>query len=142
MMTAANSGNRQHGTIVQFLLFAGIGAIGTLGHFSILVVLVQLWTIDPVIASCLGFIVGALINYILNYHFTFQSNKGHTEALAKFLIVAVVGAGINATIMYNGVKNTDINYLIVQVFATSVVLLWNFAINKLWTFTHPATNQY
>ena len=97
-------------------------------------------TLCAYIAALLG--VGALINYILNYHFTFQSNKGHTEALAKFLIVAIFGAGINATIMYKGVENTDMNYLIVQVFATSVVLLWNFAVNKLWTFTHPATNQY
>lgn len=128
---------RKHrGTIGQFLLFAGVGAIGTLGHYTTLIVLVQFWAVDPVFASSFGFVVGAMINYILNYHFTFQSDKRHAEALTKFLIVATIGAGINGFIMYIGVENTNINYLIVQIFATAVVLLWNFVVNKLWTFAH------
>jgi putative flippase GtrA len=123
-------------TIGQFLLFAGLGVIGTLGHYTTLIVLVQFWSVDPVFASSFGFVVGAIINYILNYHFNFQSDKRHTEALTKFLIVAIIGAAINGFIMYIGVENTQINYLIVQIFATCVVLLWNFVLNKLWTFAH------
>ncbi len=123
-------------TIGQFLLFAGVGAIGTVGHYTTLIILVQLWLVDPVFASSLGFVVGAVINYILNYHFTFQSNKRHAEALTKFLLVATIGAGINGYIMYIGVENTTINYLVVQIFATCVVLLWNYIVNKLWTFAH------
>ena len=128
--------NKHKNTIGQFLLFAGLGVIGTLGHYTILIVLVQFWAVDPVFASSFGFVVGAVINYILNYQFTFQSDKRHAEALTKFLIVATIGAGINGTIMYIGVENTNINYLIVQIFATCVVLLWNFVLNKLWTFAH------
>ena len=125
-------------TIGQFLMFAGIGAVGTLGHYTILIVLVQFWMVDPVFASSFGFVAGAIINYILNYHFTFNSNKRHREALVKFLVVATIGAGINAIIMYAGVENTRINYMIVQVFATAVVLLWNFMVNKIWTFAEKA----
>lgn len=127
---------KTNGTITQFLLFAGIGVIGTLGHYTILIVLVRFWAVDPVVASSIGFIAGALINYILNYHFTFQSDKRHAEALMKFLIVATIGAGINGLIMYIGVEHTNFNYLLVQIFATGVVLFWNFVVNKLWTFTH------
>lgn len=128
---------RKHkNTIGQFLLFAGLGVIGTLGHYTTLIVLVQFWSVDPVFASSFGFVVGAIINYILNYHFNFQSDKRHTEALTKFLIVAIIGAAINGFIMYIGIENTQINYLIVQIFATCVVLLWNFVLNKLWTFAH------
>lgn len=127
---------KNRGTIAQFLLFAGVGAIGTLGHYTILIVLVQFWAVDPVFASSFGFVIGAIINYILNYQFTFQSDKRHAEALTKFLIVATIGACINGFIMYIGVENTNINYLIVQIFATVAVLLWNFIVNKLWTFAH------
>ena len=123
-------------TIGQFLMFAGVGAIGTLGHYTVLIVLVQFWAVDPVFASSFGFVVGAVINYILNYHFTFRSDKRHREALVKFLIVATIGAGINGAIMFLGVEHTRINYLVVQVFATIVVLFWNFVVNKLWTFAH------
>lgn len=129
---------KHRGTVVQFLMFAGVGAIGTLGHYTTLIVLVQFWAVDPVFASSFGFIVGAIINYVLNYHFTFRSDKQHTEALIKFLIVATIGAGINGTVMYFGVEFTSINYLIVQIFATVIVLFWNFLVNKLWTFAHKA----
>jgi len=128
--------SKHKNTIGQFLLFAGLGVIGTLGHYTTLIVLVQFWSVDPVFASSFGFVVGAIINYILNYHFNFQSDKRHTEALTKFLIVAIIGAAINGFIMYIGIENTQINYLIVQIFATCVVLLWNFVLNKLWTFAH------
>ena len=127
---------KNRGTTVQFLMFAGVGAIGTLGHYTILIVLAQFWAVDPVFASSIGFVAGALINYILNYHFTFQSDKRHAEALTKFLIVATIGAGINGAIMYFGVEHTNIHYLLVQILSTCVVLLWNFIVNKLWTFTH------
>ena len=129
------------GTIGQFLMFAGIGVVGTLGHYTMLIVLVQFWAVDPVFASTFGFVVGAVINYILNYHFTFRSDKRHAEALTRFLIVATIGAGINGLIMYHGVENTNINYLIVQIFATLVVLLWNFVVNKLWTFAHDHSGK-
>ena len=138
-MRNSNKLNKHRGTIGQFMLFAGVGAIGTIGHYTTLIVLVEFWALDPVIASCLGFVVGALINYILNYHFTFQSDKRHREALTKFLLVAIAGAAINGVIMYIGVENTQFNYLLVQIFATTVVLLWNFIVNKLWTFTHHAS---
>jgi len=128
--------DKNKGTIAQFLMFAGIGAIGTIGHYTTLIVLVQFWMVDPVVASSFGFIVGAVINYILNYQFTFQSDKRHSEAITKFFIVATIGAGINGFIMYIGVENTNINYMLVQIFATGIVLLWNFIVNKLWTFAH------
>lgn len=132
---------KYNSTIGQFLLFAGLGVIGTLGQYTVLVVLVQFWAVDPVFASSLGFVVGAAINYILNHRFTFQSKKRHSEALTKFLIVAIIGAGINGFIMYIGVENTRINYMIIQLFATVLVLFWNFIVNKAWTFAHPAANR-
>jgi len=71
---------KEKGTIGQFLMFAGVGAIGTVGHYTTLIVLVQFWKVDPVFASSFGFVVGAVINYILNYHFTFQSEAAYGSA--------------------------------------------------------------
>lgn len=123
------------GTFRQFIYFAGIGAIGTAGHYLTLILLVELLSINPGLATTAGFVVGALINYILNYRFTFRSSKRHSEALSKFLLVAAVGAVINYAIMQGGLTYTSLHYLLIQVLATGVVLLWNFIVNKLWTFS-------
>lgn len=119
----------------QFLTFAGVGAIGTAGHYMTLLVLVELFSVAPVYATTFGFIVGAVINYFLNYKYTFRSDKPHTEALIKFFVIAILGAVINSMIMYLGVSYTKINYIIVQFFATGLVLLWNYLLNKYWTFS-------
>jgi putative flippase GtrA len=128
-------------TLRQFLNFAAIGAVGTVGHYTTLVICVELLTIRPLIASTLGFVVGAVINYFLNYHLTFRSRKKHTEALPKFMLAATVGMFINMAIMSLALNVLMLYYLFSQVLATLLVLIWNFVINKIWTFAdktvHP-----
>jgi len=118
----------------QFFLFSMVGVVGTSGHYATLILLVEAMHQNPVLASTLGFLVGAIINYILNYHYTFQSNKPHREALVKFLIVATIGACINTGLMYVLIESIRLQYIIAQLLATGAVLVWNFVANKYWTF--------
>lgn len=99
-----------------------------------LISLVEAINVNPVYATTLGFIVGALINYVLNYLYTFQSNKPHVEAVTKFLTVAAIGAVVNSSIMFLGQSVLQFNYILVQIIATGIVLLQNFSLNKWWTF--------
>jgi len=122
-------------TSKQFLIFTAIGAVGTGGHYVTLILLVQLMHIAPVPATTAGFAVGALINYILNYRITFNSNKRHREALTKFLIVASIGAATNAGIMLVGRHFFDVHYMVIQLLATTIVMVFNFTASKHWTFS-------
>ena len=115
-------------------MFASMGAIGTAGHYLVLILLVQLFSVVPVYATTYGFSVGAIINYILNYKYTFKSDKSHSEALIKFMIIAILGALINGALMFIGTETLKYNYLAIQIIATSLVLIFNFTFNKLWTF--------
>jgi len=121
-------------TVRQFLAFTGVGAVGTAGHYLTLILLVETLQWNPVLSTSLGFVVGALINYILNYKYTFSCKKSHHETLFRFLLVAVIGALINSGIMYLGTALWSVNYLLTQIVATGIVLIQNFTLNKLWTF--------
>ena len=122
-------------TIVnQFAKFAGVGIIGTAAHYILLIIIVEVFNRDPVSGSAVGFVGGALVNYYLNRHYTFKSDARHRVAMPKFLAVATIGMILNVTIMATLTNLLDIQYLINQVFATTVVLLWNFIANKFWTF--------
>ena len=123
----------------QFVSFALIGAIGTAGHYLTLITLVEKVKISPVIATTFGFVVGALINYILNYRFTFRSNKPHHEALSKFLTVALLGAGVNTGLMYLLNQWLGLHYFLAQLVATGLVLVLNFLLNRIWTFAESHT---
>ena len=120
--------------IKQFVLFGTMGAIGTGGHYLVLIVLVEALDVDPVVATTAGFVVGAVINYLLNYHITFNSSKSHLGAVTKFGVVAFVGAVLNAGIMRFAHGVLGVHYLVAQVAATAIVLVLNFVLNKVWTF--------
>jgi putative flippase GtrA len=125
----------------QFLLFAACGGVGTVGHYAVLILLVELGAIDPVIATAFGFLVGAVINYFLNYSITFRSNQKHIVAGPRFLTIAVLGFFLNSTLMAILVHNLAAHYLPAQIATTLVVLLFNFFGNRLWTFRQPPAEQ-
>jgi putative flippase GtrA len=119
----------------QFLRFAGVGVIGTGAHYLVLVSLVQFAGMNPIFASMVGFVIGGLVNYFLNYHITFQSSQPHQTAMAKFFTVALLGLALNSFIVTLGIKKLAIHYLWAQLIATCLVLIWNFGSNRLWTFS-------
>ena len=122
----------------QFLVFASVGAVGTLVHYCVLITLVTFGLTDAVLGSAFGFVSGAFTNYILNYRITFQSRKRHIEALPKFFTVAVAGLVLNTAIMALAFVKLNLHYLIAQAIATGIVLLWNFVGNRIWTFSKDA----
>ena len=118
----------------QFIRFASAGAVGTLVHYGVLILLVQFMSLNAIAASTAGFVLGAATNYQLNYHFTFASVKRHSEAFSKFFTVAMVGMLFNGLLMVLCVNFIKIPYLFAQLVATFLVLLWNFFVNRWWTF--------
>jgi putative flippase GtrA len=80
-------------------------------------------------------VCGALTNYWLNYHFTFHSNKSHLDAGPKFLAVAAIGFILNAVLMLlSRALFAGQHYLLRQACTTIIVLVWNFAGNRFWSF--------
>lgn len=112
-----------------------MGALGTIAHYSVLIFLVHSFEVRPILGSITGFIVGGLVNYFLNYYLTFRSSKNHKTAIVQFFLVAFFGLGINVFIMWLGTELYDFYYLYVQLLATFIILVVNFFINKIWTFS-------
>lgn len=122
----------------QLFSFGGVGLIATALQYLILVVLTEYFGIDPVIASTIGYMSGALLNYYLNYRFTFASERPHRVALQVFALVVLAGSSLNAGIMYLLHHELGVNYLVSQVAATGVVFFWNFFAHRQFTFGRPA----
>ena len=121
------------GWLGRFVRFGLVGAVATGIQYLILIVLVRGWGMWPALASAIGFVVSSSGNYLLNYHFTFQSGRPHGPAAAKFVTLAAVGLAINFVLM-QVLGAAGVYYLLAQVCATAVVFLWNFLGNSLWTF--------
>jgi putative flippase GtrA len=120
----------------QFLKFALVGATATLTTYAVLILLVEGPHLGAVPASVVGYLAGAGVNYVLNYRFTFSSSQLHQVAIPRYLAVMTVGLLLNAVIMYVAVSRLAIHYLIAQLVAVAIVLVWSFALNRRWAFAH------
>ncbi|RJG03404.1 GtrA family protein [Noviherbaspirillum sedimenti] len=118
----------------QFVRFLGVGCISAIGHYGLLILLVQVAGVAAVPASSAGALLGAWINYSLNYRFTFRSSKRHAESVSKFAVVALIGLLLNTLFMWIGVDRLGLHYLLSQVLTTGLVMVWSFVANRFWTF--------
>ena len=122
----------------QFIKFTGVGFVSAIGHYGLLIALVQLAAAPAVAASAAGALLGAWINYSLNYRYTFRSTRQHREAILRFSAIAAVGLVLNTLFMWVGVELIGAHYLLSQVVTTGLVLIWSFAGNRYWTFRSAA----
>lgn len=120
----------------KFFIFASVGVIGTIVHYTALIIVVDGFHATPVFGSSVGFVLGAFVNYALNRRYTFRSQKKHIDAMPRFYLIAAAGFGLNGGIVFLLTEIIDMHYLLAQIAATGVVLLWNFTGNHLWTFAN------
>ena len=56
------------------------------------------------------------------------------ETTAKFVILNLIGLGLNTGILYLLVDMVGFNKLIALVITTGIVMIINYIVNKLWVF--------
>jgi putative flippase GtrA len=120
----------------QFLRFMAVGATGTTVQYIVLWLGTALLFAPAAICSAIGYVLGSVVNYVLNYLFTFESGKSHIEAASKYYMVLGVGWCINTGLMGVFVHRYDWNVWLAQVLTTGIGLVWNFAGSRWWAFKH------
>lgn len=118
----------------RFGRFLVVGLIATGVQYLVLVIGVEALGARPASASAAGFVLGAVVGYLLNRSYTFRSRLGHAVGAARFATVAAVGLLGNVLFMALLTGYLHLHYVLAQVLTTGVVMLWNFAANALWTF--------
>lgn len=132
--------------IVKFGIVGLIGTVVDVGVYNLLIFGFGLASIY--IARIISFTLGATNNYILNRKWTFRSRERRVgRQYIQFLIVSVIGLGLNLLIMgglQGLVKNMQSEVLkknIPVIIAIIIVFIWNYIINKIWTFRDSAKHK-
>jgi putative flippase GtrA len=125
----------------QFSSFVAVGFIATGVHYALLIGLVEIFGILPVPAALAGYSGGGIVSYLLNRRHVFRSNRPHDEAVTRFVIVAAVGFGLTYLFMLLLVQKAGVPYVLAQMVTTAIVLFWNFAAHKMWTFRTTAAAE-
>jgi len=114
--------------------YACVGATGTAIQYLVLGTLVRTHVLGVVAASCVGALCGAIVNYGLNYRFTFRNAPPHRTAAPRFVLVAAAALGLNGALMFVLTHWTPLPWLPAQCITTACVLLLTYTASSVWTF--------
>jgi putative flippase GtrA len=125
--------------VVQFVKFGIVGISNTLLAFAIYTVLLKVFGVWYLGASAIGFVCGAVNGFLLNRRWTFAGHVGDALTPVRWGVVQGCGLGLNEALLYAFVDGAGVEKLLSQVFATVVVTVLTFAVNRAWTFRmhHP-----
>jgi putative flippase GtrA len=111
-----------------------VGIISTITTYAVLIIGVELMRVPVIPSSIVGYALGIVVNYVLNYTFTFMASEKHSIVFPRFMVVMSIGMATNAAVMYICNSVFGIHYLIAQTIAVGVVVAWSYTANRVWTF--------
>ena len=130
----------------QFVKFCIVGASNFVIDAGCAYVLTYIFHLDWPIAKTISFLIAVTNSFFWNSRWTFRAldkSRQHQQYLV-FVLINIVGWLLNLAIMslvfrlITGSwllgKPDKLHWLAATLVATSIVVAWNFAANKRWTF--------
>ena len=120
--------------IEQILKFGVVGVIAFVIDFGVMVFLTEVFGIDPVISATVSFIISVIFNYAASMRYVFSHREGmsRTREFIIFVVLSAIGLGINDLLIWAGTDLASFDYRLVKIFATAVVMVWNFVTRKIF----------
>ena len=124
-----------------FIKYFLAGCIAVAAHFLVMILMVEIFKSPPLFASFAGFCIGSLVNYSLQYNWTFSSDSSHQQAGLRYLFVTTSMLCLNMMLFEALFSLAEMDYRIAQSGATALVFLANFVINANFTFRQTASES-
>lgn len=135
-------------TFIQFFRYCFVGGFAFLVDYGVLILLVEAFKCDEIIASVISFVAGLAVNYVLSTFWIFKNSKikNRLAEFIAFAVIGVIGLFINAGIIwffrdflapmniFGSLISADKYYIAGKICSTVVVFLWNFFARKFILF--------
>ena len=121
--------------LYQILKFGFVGVLATVVDFGVLTLLTEVFDIYYLVSAAIAFVVATIFNYLASMRYVFKSRFSKNEKrkeLLIFIVLSLVGLGLNQVLMWFFVEKAEIYYTLSKVLATILVMGWNFISRKKW----------
>ena len=117
----------------QILKFGLVGGTAFVIDYVLLYFCTEFLHIHYLISSIISFTVSVIFNYILSIKWIFDvKKKQDVKDFVIFIILSVIGLGINSLIMYVMVEKFGVYYMLSKIVSTAVVMVYNFITRKIF----------
>ncbi len=120
--------------IAQLVKFGIVGVFATLLEWIIFYICTNIIGIHYGISTIIGFSISTIFNYWASVKFVFDVDKEKDSRLnfLLFIILSMIGLGINELILWICIEKFTLYNMIGKVIATLVVMVFNFITRKLF----------
>ena len=122
------------------ILYGIIGSFSSGLDFLIYTLLVQAGGIQYMFANCISVLGGITTSFILNRNYNFKVKDHAKRRFSIFLTVGLCGLVMSNIILYLCIDVWSMNKLISKLLSIVLVVLFQFLINKYFTFK-PSNNE-
>lgn len=120
--------------IAQLMKFGVVGVIAFIIDYGLMVLLTEAFGVNYLLSATVSFAVSVTFNYFASMRYVFRHKEGMSKRreFVIFVVLSVIGLGINDLIMWLGTGLWGISYLITKLVATFIVMVWNFITRKIF----------
>lgn len=136
----------------RFMKFAVVGAFGAVVDFGVMNLLTHLTNISLVFAGTISFICAVISNFIWNRYWTYPESRSRPllSQLGMFFLVNTAGVAIRIPILHYveppmmrffeaplHISHSNAEFYarnLTLATAVGIVMLWNFFVNRYWTY--------
>ncbi len=119
--------------IEQIMKFGVVGFLCFGIDYGLMIFLTEICGISYLVSSGISFSVSVMVNYILSLKFVFETDENNSKVVEFyiFIILSVIGLGINQALMWIYVDKMHVHYMISKIGVTGMVMVYNFITRKL-----------
>jgi putative flippase GtrA len=137
---------------IRFIKFSTVGIIGAVVDFGIMNLLSKLFNMPLTLAGTISFVCAVVSNFLWNRYWTYPDSRSRPihRQLVMFFVVNIAGLIIRIPILHflenpidRFLERMAINFPVTLdilgknmtlMVAVGIVLLWNFFVNRYWTY--------
>lgn len=124
----------------RFVKFGLVGGLATLAHYTVMFAGLVFWQ-APVVWSFVGACTGAIVGYVLNYTYTFESSLPHIQTTWRYALITALSIIANTAIFFVLSQLASLYTLPAQLLSTLIVFAGNYWLHKKVTFYHARTES-
>ena len=105
--------------------------------YGLLLSLTSFWHMHYLVAACVGFAAGLLVNYSLSVAFVFRQRRLRDRRLEflGFFVIGLLGLGLNAALMALFVGGLGWVVALAKIPATAIGFVFNFGVRRALLFS-------
>lgn len=119
--------------IRQVIKYASTAIIGGIIDYGGLILLVEVFGVNYLIASVCSLTGAMIAQYILNIRFVFESGEGkHVQRFLGYGVLGIIGLGLNTLLLWIFASKFGLHYVLAKIIAGAFVGLYNFFSRKYY----------